>query len=42
MLIVISDGLQQGFCFGFVEFETLSSMHSALEVLHYTTLFHLL
>ena len=24
--------LQHGFCFGFVEFEELSSMHSALEV----------
>lgn len=25
--------MQQGFCFGFVEFESLSSMQSALEVL---------
>lgn len=29
--------LQQGFCFGFVEFETLSSMQNALEVLLYSS-----
>ncbi|KAJ6868709.1 nuclear transport factor 2 [Populus alba x Populus x berolinensis] len=31
MLMVIPDDLQQGFCFGFVEFETMSSMQGALE-----------
>ena len=39
MLMVIPDDLQQGFCFGFVEFETMSSMQSALEVLYNTFLF---
>lgn len=29
---------QQGFCFGFVEFESSSSMHSAIEVLAFLLL----
>jgi hypothetical protein len=40
MLMVIPDDLQQGFCFGFVEFETMSSMQGALEVMYNTFLFN--